>query len=145
LRVLKVGGELTITFYENSSWHVRLYSKYLVRPFTKRVPKALLLNVIEKTSVIWFPITRYLFSLTYPLNKIFRFVIPIANYVEYQYVDSNSARAEAILDTFDMLSPKYDKPIKKSELHDWVHFSGYEVEFLEKNPIKGTLRVRRVS
>lgn len=145
LRVLRVGGELTITFYENSSWHVRLYSKYLVRPFTKRVPKSLLLNAIEKTSVFWFPTTRYLFSLPYPLNKIFRFVIPIANYVENKYLDSNSARAEAILDTFDMLSPEYDKPIKRSDLHDWVNYSGYEVEFLDKKPLKGTLRVRRDS
>ncbi len=145
LRVLKVGGELTMTFYENSSWHVRLYSKYLVRPFTKRVPKYFLLNAIEKTSFLWFPATRYLFSLPHPVNKIFRFVIPIANYVEYQYLDSNRARAEAILDTFDMLSPEFDKPIKRSELHNWVNFSTCEVEFLDKNPIEGTLRLRRVS
>ncbi len=144
LRVLKVDGEITLTFYENSSWHVRFYSKYLVRPFTKRVPKSLLLNVIEKTSYLWFPLTRYLFSLPYPINKIFRYIIPIANYVEYQYLDSNQARAEAILDTFDMLSPEFDTPIKRRDLCKWVTDSTYEVEFLDNKPIKGTLRVRRV-
>ena len=145
LRCLKVGGEITLTFYENSSWHVLWYSKYVVRPLTKRLPKALLLKVIEKTSPIWFPLTSFLFSLPGNLSRGFRFLIPIANYVEYKYANPKIARDEAILDTFDMLSPSYDKPIKKSEIHSWVTDSGITMQALPEKPIHGTMRFKRVS
>jgi SAM-dependent methyltransferase len=145
LRCLKVGGEITLTFYENSSWHVLWYSKYLVRPLTKRLPKALLLKVIEKTSPIWFPLTSFLFSLPGNLSRGFRFLIPVANYVEYKYANPKIARDEAILDTFDMLSPSYDKPIKKSEIHSWVTCSGITMQALPEKPIHGTMRFKRVS
>ena len=145
LRCLKVGGEITLTFYENSSWHVLWYSKYLVRPLTKRLPKALLLKVIEKTSPLWFPLTSFLFSLPRNLSRIFRFLIPIANYVEYKYTNPKIARDEAILDTFDMLSPSYDKPIKKSEIQSWILESGITLQALSVKQIHGTMRFKRVS
>ena len=145
LRCLKAGGEITLTFYENSSWHVLWYSKYVVRPLTKRLPKALLLKVIEKTSPIWFPLTSFLFSLPGNLSRGFRFLIPVANYVEYKYANPKIARDEAILDTFDMLSPSYDKPIKKSEIYSWVTDSGITLQALPEKPIHGTMRFKRVS
>ena len=145
LRCLKVGGEITLTFYENSSWHVLWYSKYLVRPLTKRLPKAPLLKVIEETSPIWFPLTSFLFSLPRNLSRGFRFLIPVANYVEFKYANPKIARDEAILDTFDMLSPSYDKPIKKSEIHSWVTESGITMQALPEKPIHGTMRFKRVS
>ena len=145
LRCLKVGGEITLTFYENSSWHVLWYSKYVVRPLTKRLPKAILLKVIEKTSPIWFPLTSFLFSLPENLSRGFRFLIPVANYVEYKYANPKIARDEAILDTFDMLSPSYDKPIKKSEIYSWVTDSGITMQALPEKPIHGTMRFKRVS
>lgn len=145
LRCLKIGGEITLTFYENSSWHVLWYSKYLVRPLTKRLPKALLLKVIEKTSLLWFPLTSFLFSLPGNLSRGFRFLIPIANYVEYKYTSPKIARDEAILDTFDMLSPSYDRPIKKSEIQSWISESGITMQALSVKPIHGTMRFKRVS
>jgi len=145
LRCLKIDGEITLTFYENSSWHVLWYSKYLVRPLTKRLPKALLLKVIEKTSLLWFPLTSFLFSLPGNLSRGFRFLIPIANYVEYKYTSPKIARDEAILDTFDMLSPSYDRPIKKSEIQSWISESGITMQALSVKPIHGTMRFKRVS
>jgi hypothetical protein len=55
------------------------------------------------------------------------------------------ARDEAILDTFDMLSPSFDKPIKKSEIHSWIAQSGIKVQLLPEKPIHGTMRFKRVS
>jgi SAM-dependent methyltransferase len=140
LRCLKPGGELALTFYENSSWHVKFYSKYLVRPLTKRLPANLLLKIIVKTSHFWFPITSILFRLPSPLGRIFRFMIPIANYVEFEYVNKQDAKDEAILDTFDMLSPAYDKPIRKNEIRSWISNSGISVKELEVKLTRGTLK-----
>jgi 2-polyprenyl-3-methyl-5-hydroxy-6-metoxy-1,4-benzoquinol methylase len=143
IRCLKPNGELTLTFYENSSWHVMLYSKYLIRPLTKRIPSHLLLKFLIKTSVIWFPVTSWLFKLPQPISRVFRFVIPIANYVEYEYGSREDALSEAILDTFDMLSPAYDRPIKKSTILKWIGGTGVEMEQLAHRPVFGTLRFKK--
>ena len=145
LRCLRIGGELTLTFYENTSWHVKFYSKYLIRPFTKRLSNSLLLTLIEASAPIWFSVTNFLFRLPSPISKIFRFVIPIANYVEYDYPNRSCAIDEAILDTFDMLSPTYDKPIKKSEILKWIALSEFEVQVLGAIPTAGTMRFKRIS
>jgi SAM-dependent methyltransferase len=145
LRCLKVDGELTLSFYENSSWHVLWYSKYLIRPFTKRLPEASLLNFLERTSLFWFPITKILFSLPPKISRIFRFMIPIANYVEFEYRNQKNAKEEAILDTFDMLSPSYDKPIKKSQILSWVKDSNIKVRTLAVVPRVGTMRFKRMN
>jgi ubiquinone/menaquinone biosynthesis C-methylase UbiE/uncharacterized protein YbaR (Trm112 family) len=145
IRCLKVDGELTLSFYENSSWHVKWYSKYLIRPITKRLPKKPLLRIIEKTSYVWFPVTSFLFSLPSPFSKILRFIIPIANYVEFDYTTRQNAINEAILDTFDMLSPAYDKPIKKLEVAKWVDESGSVLESLHSKKEVGTMRFRKIN
>jgi 2-polyprenyl-3-methyl-5-hydroxy-6-metoxy-1,4-benzoquinol methylase len=140
VRCLKPDGEMTLTFYENSSWHVKLYSKYLIRPFTKRIPSNLLLKILTKSSVVWFPVTSWLFKLPQPFSRFFRFIIPIANYVEYTYESREDALSEAILDTFDMLSPAYDRPIKKSTILKWIRSTGVEMKQLAHRPAHGTLR-----
>jgi len=145
LRCLRIGGELTLTFYENTSWHVKFYSKYLIRPFTKRLSNSLLLALIEVSAPIWFSVTNFLFRLPLPFSKIFRFIIPVANYVEYDYPNRSCAIDEAILDTFDMLSPTYDKPIKKSEILKWIALSEFEVQVLGAIPTAGTMRFKRIS
>lgn len=144
VRCLKLDGELTLTFYEDSSWHVKLYSKYLVRPITKRIPPKLLLKILVKTSFIWFPLSSWLFKLPQPLSRIFRFLIPIANYVEYEYKSRQDALNEAILDTFDMLSPAYDRPIKKSTILKWIASSGVEMLQISHQPRFGTMRFSKV-
>jgi SAM-dependent methyltransferase len=144
IRCLKVDGELTLTFYENSSWHVKFYSKYLVRPITKRLPPQLLLNYLRVTSTIWFPVTDWLFRLPRPLSRLFRFLIPIANYVEFEYHTKADAISESILDTFDMLSPAYDRPIKKSTILKWVQASGFKVNQLPHKPKFGTMRFKKI-
>ena len=144
VRCLKLDGELTLTFYEDSSWHVKFYSKYLVRPITKRIPPKVLLNILVKTSFIWFPLSSWLFKLPQPLSRIFRYLIPIANYVEYEYKSRQDALNEAILDTFDMLSPAYDRPIKKSTVLRWIASSGVEMLQISHRPKFGTMRFSKV-
>lgn len=144
LRCLKPDGEITLTFYENSSWHVKFYAKYLIRPLTKRLPNKFLLNFIDRTSSVWFPVTNFLFRLPRPLSRFFRFIIPIANYVEFSYPRNQDARAEAILDTFDMLSPSFDAPIKKTEILKWVSASKIKVSQLETESNPGTMRFKRM-
>lgn len=109
LRCLKPGGKFTFTVYQKRIF-TKLHSKYLIRPLTRRVNRRLLLALITKTSGFWFPICRKLFSLPRPIGKMFSFLIPVAVYPKKAWFNSSMEKTEAILDTFDMLSPHYDQP-----------------------------------
>jgi SAM-dependent methyltransferase len=126
-RVVKPGGELAITFYEKSGWWTSLYSKYVIRRFTKRISTEKLLWAIRGTAFLWFPISRRLFSLPGFLGKFFQFVIPVANYPNHEYLDIQAAKQEAILDTLDMLSPEFDNPLRKTWVIEKVTSNNFEV------------------
>lgn len=144
LRLLATNGEIVLTFYENQGLRTKLYSKYLVRPITKRISPKILLRTIEITSKVWFPITRVLFSLPFPWGKLFSYLIPVANYVDFHYPTRGLALQESILDTFDMLSPKFDNPLKKSEIREWVGNSDFNMMELRVNVTKGTLKFKKI-
>jgi ubiquinone/menaquinone biosynthesis C-methylase UbiE/uncharacterized protein YbaR (Trm112 family) len=111
-RVLKSGGKLAVTIYECKKYTL-LNSKYLLRPFTRRLnPKVLLALIHGVMPVVW-PLTEVLFRVPV-LGRLFRFLIPIANYVEESELSWRQRYQWAILDTFDMLAPRYDQPQKEA-------------------------------
>jgi ubiquinone/menaquinone biosynthesis C-methylase UbiE len=143
MRVLSPNGTLVVTYYPKAHWYTVLHSKYLLRPITRRLPKKLLLRLIQGTSFFWFPITNRLFAMSHPYSKFFRFVIPIANYVEFEYLSENDHRNESVLDTFDMLSPRFDRPFTRSEILGFLNDQKepFSHEFVNSNP--GTIRIRK--
>ena len=144
LRLLSPNGEIVLTFYENRGLRTKLYSKYLIRPITTRIPSKTLLDIISKTSKMWFPITSLLFARPFPLGKFFSYMIPVANYVDVWYPTKELARQEAILDTFDMLSPQFDNPIKKSQIRSWIRESGQNLTELKTTVKNGTLKFKKL-
>jgi ubiquinone/menaquinone biosynthesis C-methylase UbiE/uncharacterized protein YbaR (Trm112 family) len=112
-RVLKEGGRIAFFIYERKPW-TWLYSKYLVRPFTKRLNKNVLLALIKSLMPVLFPITEVTFRIPY-LGRLFRFAIPVSNYVGCNSRTNAGLSLRqryrwAIMDTFDMLAPQYDQP-----------------------------------
>ena len=63
---------------------------------------------------IAFPITELLFRLP-GLGRLFKFMIPIANYVDNPRLTLRERYRWALMDTFDMLAPYYDQPMIQSE------------------------------
>lgn len=121
-RVLRPGGLIAISAYERKPWTM-LYGKYLLRPIAKRLTKEKLLAGIKGLMPILFPITDVLFRL--PLaGKLFKFTIPVANYVHERTLTREQRYQWAILDTFDMLSPQYDQPRTKEEIEQALTTSG---------------------
>ncbi|CAN5312819.1 hypothetical protein BH10ACI1_BH10ACI1_07040 [soil metagenome] len=121
--MVKKDGEIAVTIYENRKWWTILYSKYWLRPFTKRMSKETLLKAIKGVMPILFPITDILFRIPV-LGKFFMFTIPVANYVHEKQLNRDQRYAWAILDTFDMLSPQFDLPMKKEEASKILTESG---------------------
>ena len=107
-KMVKPGGEIAVTIYPRKPW-TKLYSKYWLRPLTKRLKKATLLKLIQALMPVAFPITNVLFRIP-GIGKAFMFAIPVANYVHETQLTRDQRYAWAILDTFDMLSPQFDQP-----------------------------------
>lgn len=112
-RTVKPGGKIAVTIYPRKPW-TKLYSKYWIRPLTKRLRKETLLRLIKGVMPLAFPVTNILFRIPM-LGRAFSFAIPIANYVGEKRLSREQRYTWAILDTFDMLSPFYDQPMTESE------------------------------
>ncbi len=86
-----------------------LYSKYWIRPFTRRIGSKQLLALIKIVMPAAFVVSDVLFRIPL-LTRFFRFVIPVANYVSAKDLSVRQRYRWAVLDTFDMLAPAYDTP-----------------------------------
>ncbi|HEX2025655.1 MAG TPA: class I SAM-dependent methyltransferase, partial [Actinomycetota bacterium] len=114
VRFLPPKGRFAFTIYGRAPW-TKLYSKYWVRPLTTRMEPQRLLHLVERAMPVLYPTTSALFRLPM-LGHLFRFLIPVANYVEKDDLPRSIRYEEAILDTFDMLSPRYDNPVTLQEV-----------------------------
>lgn len=122
-------GEIAVTIYERRKWYTMLFSKYWLRPVTKRMNKETLLKAIEAAMPLAFPVTDVLFRIPV-LGRAFVFAIPVANYVHEKQLNREQRYAWAILDTFDMLSPAFDKPMTEPEAEKPLSESGIDVSRL---------------
>lgn len=114
VRCVRIDGGFSFTIYARRPWTL-LNGKYLVRLVTRHVPKAVLLRAIEHTMPVLFPLTDRLFRVPI-LGRVAQFVIPVATYVGQSEFNDEQRYREAILDTFDMLSPRYDSPMTADEV-----------------------------
>lgn len=126
---VKPGGELVIDFYPVTGWWTKIHSKYLLRPFTRKMSHEKLLKRIEN-NVGWM-MKLYFFFDKIKLGKIFNRFIPIPD-IRHSIpagLNKEELREWVILDTFDMFSPRYDKPRKISLVKKWVEEAGLKVNF----------------
>ena len=113
-RMVRVGGRIALTIYERHRCTM-LYSKYWLRPLTRRLRPEKLLRAIRVLMPPMFVVTEVLFRIPL-LKRVFRFVIPVANYVDAPDLSIRQRYQWAILDTFDMLAPAYDIPQRESDV-----------------------------
>jgi SAM-dependent methyltransferase len=127
-------GRFAFTIYRRR-WYTLLCGKYLVRPMTKKMPKEELLKWVKRAMPVLFPATDLLYRVPV-VDKICRFAIPVANYPKKQGFTRAQRYEEAILDTFDALSPAYDQPMSIGEVTDVMkdlEVPAYQI--LTKTPI----------
>jgi SAM-dependent methyltransferase len=134
VQAVRAGGRFSMSIYARKPW-TRLNGKYLIRPLTRRLPKKLLLRAIELAMPGIFPITDFLYRLPY-IGRAARFAMPVATYVDRDDWTREQRLNEAILDTFDMLSPAYDSPMTWQEVEQILVREGARSwEFRTRVPI----------
>jgi len=121
-KFVKKGGEIAVTIYERRPWTM-LYSKFWFRPVTRKMKKESLLRAVRSVMPVGFAVTDVLFRIPV-LSKVFKFLIPIANYVEKKDLSRAERYDWAVLDTFDMLSPAFDQPQTQAEAENALTAAG---------------------
>jgi SAM-dependent methyltransferase len=126
---LKPGGELVIDFYTIYGWWTKIHSKYLLRPFTKKMSHEKLLHRVEK-NVDWM-IKVYFFFEKLKVGRFFNRFLPICDikHTLPPNLPKDALREWVILDTFDMFSPEFDNPQRIKTVKKWVEGFGAEVTF----------------
>lgn len=128
-------GHISIDVYEKVSKPSPFYGpKYFWRPITKRMAHKKLLHILK-----WY-IPHYIKFDTFvrrlvigncPIGEYILGIIPIPcwNYLDCGYTDEERVQ-HAIMDTFDALSPMYDRPCSEAEFNQWgkmEEFAEFEV------------------
>jgi SAM-dependent methyltransferase len=124
----KPGGEIVVDFYPIKGWYTKINAKYMLRPFTKKMPHEKLLGKIERN--VNRLIKTYNFFDRLKMGMIVHRFIPICD-IKRTLPDNlsrDALREWVILDTFDMFSPVYDNPQKIKTVKKWMEESGAEVK-----------------
>jgi SAM-dependent methyltransferase/uncharacterized protein YbaR (Trm112 family) len=121
---LKSGGSIAVDIYR-LSWKCLVMPKYWLRPVTKRLPAKLLFRLVNGSVPILLPLSRLIARLP-KIGGRFRYLIPVANYEGTLPLSQEQQFEWAVLDTFDMLSPAYDKPKMARTLRRWFKEVGLQ-------------------
>ena len=129
-------GRLAVDVYEKS-WRTWPNPKYWLRPFTTRLPTEFLFKAVELAVPLLLPLSRTLGRVP-KKGSLLKRIVPIADYKGVYPLDDTQLREWALLDTFDMLSPRYDQPQTSQTLRAWFEQAGLsDVEILKTGHLVG--------
>lgn len=116
-RYLRPGGRFCIDVY--AAIVAYPHPRQLLRPITKHVPPAKLYALVEKAVPKLLPLSMKLSAVPWAGQCLAR-LIPVANHRYLGVTDRETARSWSVLDTFDWLSPRYEKPQTRRRLERWT-------------------------
>ena len=121
---VKPGGRLAVDVYAKLALNW-LWPKYWLRPLTRRLPPDLLFRMVERAVPVLLPVSERL-RRTPLFGGRLRYLVPVANYRGVFPLDDAQLAEWAVLDTFDMLSPRYDRPQSVATLQGWFERAGLQ-------------------
>ncbi len=116
---LRSGGRLAVDLYARL-WRNLLWSKYWLRPLTKRMNAQTLFRAVERAVPVLLPLSRAITAIP-ALGPKLRYAVPVVNYEGTYPLSKSQLREWAVLDTFDMLAPAHDHPQTLTTLREWFN------------------------
>lgn len=130
------GGKLCVDFYERT-WKSWLWSKYWIRPITKKMSQKRLFDILQRQIPRLLSTSAVLQRLPV-VGSFAKHLVPVANYRGIYPLTDQQLREWALLDTFDMLAPKFDSPQTTGYVQRLLDRSGLqEVEVLKAGHLVG--------
>ena len=114
---VRPGGTVVADIYAKTFVRYALATKYWVRPLTRRMPPALLYRLTTRYVDFMWPLARKIRQIP-RLGRSLNWRLLIGDYSDVT-ADDDVLRDWARLDTFDMLSPRYDKPASFKTVKQW--------------------------
>lgn len=111
-------GQLCVDFYERS-FKSCMQPKYALRPITKRMDKAVLFRILQRSVPTLLKISNGVGHVP-AIGALLRRMVPVANYRGIQPLDDRQLAEWAVLDTFDWLAPEYDNPQTRATVQKWL-------------------------
>ena len=121
---LKPGGSLAIDVYRLKWWTFPFVTQRWVRPITKRIRPATLYRLCERYVKFMWPLARVISKL--PYGRYLNRQLLISQYMGIYPLSDEMHKEWSILDTFDGLSPRYDKPQSINKVRQWFDAAGLE-------------------
>lgn len=119
LKMVTQGGELAFDVY-SKTWDTILWSKYWLRPITKRIDHQKLFKLIQFWTPLFLRVHDILRFIPYFGRYMAHRFVPVCNY-KYSFPFTKEQNIEwAVLDTFDMLAPAHDYPCSLDTVNGWL-------------------------
>lgn len=128
--MLKSGGRLCVDYYEKS-WKSFFYIKYYLRPITCRLQHQTVLNLVNVMVTVFLPVSRLLSAIPV-LGRYLKRLVPVESYYGVYPLTEEQHRDWSVLDTFDWLTPVYDKPQTRNTIRKWMLQAGLDNVEVEK-------------
>lgn len=122
LTPLAPGGRVAVDVYAWKWWRYLLMTYYWVRPVTRRLPAHILYKLCRTYIRAMWGISSLINRL--PKGRRLNQILLIADYRGQLDLPDQTLREWAILDTFDHLSPRFDKPQRLSTVRRWFENAG---------------------
>ena len=123
-RFVKPGGEIFIDVYR-LSFRSLFLGKYYLRPITRRISVPTLHRLV-RFHVGWlYPFTGLVQRVAGSAGRSLSWALAMADYRGVYDADEETLRNFALLDTFDMLAPAYDRPKTFRSVRRWFDDAGF--------------------
>jgi len=135
----KSGGELGLWWYKKY-WWTYLDQKYLLRPLLQPWPQERLYRFVRAYVPRLLPISRALARVPLfgpPWNLAGR-ILPAANRDDIPGITPNESVEWSILDTFDLYSPRYDRPQSWRAVETVLKDAGYTFHRTRRHGLRAT-------
>ena len=117
-------GRLCVDYY----WRrirTLLHPKYVLRPITKRMSQERLFALLESNISKLLNLSRALRRVPV-LGRALQRLVPVVDYSGIYPLSEEQLEEWALLDTFDMLAPQYDRPQTARTVRRWLEVAGLE-------------------
>jgi SAM-dependent methyltransferase/uncharacterized protein YbaR (Trm112 family) len=145
VELLKEGGSVAVDVYSRRWFTYLAYTKYWVRPITRRVAPERLYRWTERYVHALWPVVRLLGRI--PGGARISGALLVADNGRDYGLSDELRREWAVLDTFDTLHPAYDRPQSLRTVRRWLDEAGLEgaeacrgwngVEARGRKPVRG--------
>jgi 2-polyprenyl-3-methyl-5-hydroxy-6-metoxy-1,4-benzoquinol methylase len=120
---LKPGGRIFVDIYR-LHWKSFFLGKYYLRPITRRM-RADVLDWFVHSHVGWvYPLTGFLKHCLGRRARSLSWMLGVADYRGVYEMDDGALYQMSLLDTFDALSPAFDRPVTMREVRTWFDDAG---------------------